>query len=62
MDRDLEGRLVVDELECLRLLAPLASPDTRRHVHQAMLEVKAGRKGVKVKRFKLARVGRSVSS
>lgn len=42
------------ELDCLRILAPLASPDTRKYVHQAMLEVKSGKKNVVIKKFRKA--------
>lgn len=39
------------ELDCLRILAPLASPDTRRYVHETMLRVKKGERNVPIKRF-----------
>lgn len=43
--------VIFNELDCLRVLAPLASPDTRIYVHEAMLKVKAGEKGVSLPKF-----------
>lgn len=47
----------ISQMDCLRFLAPLASPDTRRYVHEAMVRVKAGEKNVVPERFDLAQIG-----
>lgn len=48
--------IYLSQMDCLRLLAPIASPDTRIYVHEAMKRVKAGEKNVVLEKFTTASV------